>query len=66
MKLCINGQNRDYQEPLSVQQLLQELDLSPQRVIVELNQEILLAANHSATKLQDGDSLELIQFVGGG
>lgn len=66
MILCINGQQRDYAEPLSVSELLTELGLPAERVVVELNRAILTADCHAGTKLQDGDALELIQFVGGG
>lgn len=65
MKLNINGQQRDFAEPMTISQLLQQLELAPERVVIEFNKEILTAEAHS-TLLQDGDTLELIQFVGGG
>lgn len=65
LKLHINGQLRDFTEPLTISQLLQQLDLAPERVVIELNKEILTTEDH-ITKLKNGDSLELIQFVGGG
>lgn len=66
MKLTINGALKEYQEPLTVQQLLQHLQLSPKRVVVELNREILSPEKHINTELKTGDTLELVQFVGGG
>ena len=66
MQLKINGQSRSFAAPLNVAELLAQLQLTPERVVVELNRHILTADNHSATTLQDGDCLELIQFVGGG
>lgn len=65
MKLNINGQQRDFAEPMTISQLLQQLELAPERVVIEFNKEILTAEAHS-TLLQEGDTLELIQFVGGG
>jgi thiamine biosynthesis protein ThiS len=65
MQLIINGQLRDFTSPLTISQLLQQLDLSPKRVVIELNTKILTAEAHTA-QLKDGDTLELIQFVGGG
>jgi thiamine biosynthesis protein ThiS len=65
MQLIINGQLRDFTSPLTISQLLQQLDLSPKRVVIELNTKILTAEAHT-TQLKDGDTLELIQFVGGG
>ena len=66
MQLKINGQNRTFSVALTVAELLCRLQLAPERVVVELNRKILTADHHTATRLQDGDSLELIQFVGGG
>lgn len=65
MQLNVNGQIRKFNETLTISQLLQKLDLSPERVVVELNREILTSAAFS-TLLKDGDAVELIQFVGGG
>ena len=66
MKLTINGKTKEYQETLTVQQLLQQLKLSPERVVVELNRNILSADMHNNTTLQSEDTIELVQFVGGG
>jgi len=66
MLLQINGQNREYPAPLNIVQLLAHLQLATERVVVELNREILTADKLADTQLKDGDTLELIQFVGGG
>ncbi len=66
MKLIINGKTKEYQESLTVQQLLQKLNLSPDRVVVELNRQILSPDIHVKTQLKSGDTVELVQFVGGG
>ena len=66
MDLCVDGHNREFSQPLNVEQLLEHLELKPERVVVELNREILTIDRHADIQLQDGDTLELIQFVGGG
>ena len=66
MYLCVNGQSREFPQPLNVEQLLEQLELKPERVVVELNREILTADKYADIQLKDGDTLELIQFVGGG
>ncbi len=66
MKLTINGKTNDYTEQLTVEQLLQQLNLEPDQVVVELNRNILTPDLHNTSNLSDGDSLELVQFVGGG
>lgn len=50
----------------SVQDLLQYYDLQNRIVVVELNKEIVLKEQYSGSTLSDGDSIEMIHFVGGG
>ena len=38
----------------------------PRRIAVEKNGEIVPKAQYDATVLMDGDSLEVVSFVGGG
>ena len=66
MKLTINGKSKEFPEKLTVQQLLQQLSLSPERVVVELNRHILSPDMHTNTALKAEDTIELVQFVGGG
>jgi len=66
MKLQINGDVRDFPEPLSLQGLIQQLGMKPDRVAVELNSEIVSRENWKSTALSDGDRLEVVHFVGGG
>ncbi|NOQ42782.1 MAG: sulfur carrier protein ThiS [Desulfuromusa sp.] len=66
MKLIINGKVKEYPERLTVQQLLQQLNLSPERVVVELNRNILSPDMHNDTELKAEYAIELVQFVGGG
>lgn len=61
----INGVNIDKAE-LSLMQYLEENSISPQRIAVELNEEILPKSNYAATVLKDGDVVEIVNFVGGG
>lgn len=65
MQLHINGRERDIAAS-DVAALLLELGLDPQRVAVELNRAIVLQANFAQTPLAAGDSIEIVQFVGGG
>ncbi|MDD6060574.1 MAG: sulfur carrier protein ThiS [Ruminococcus sp.] len=45
---------------------LSESDFDIKRVAVELNGEILPKSRYESTVLQDGDSVEIVSFVGGG
>jgi sulfur carrier protein len=46
--------------------LLDELEIRPARVVVELNRAIISREAQESTSLKDGDVLEIVHFVGGG
>jgi len=62
----VNGETRRIPEGTTVAGLLEELRLSPERVVVEVNLTILKRAQHPSTALKDGDQVEIVHFVGGG
>ncbi|SEA13024.1 sulfur carrier protein [Desulfuromusa kysingii] len=66
MDLSINGQIKQYQDKITVEQLLRLSGISPGQVVIELNASILSPDLHNKTVLKHGDTIELIQFVGGG
>ncbi len=66
MNVHINGENYPCASGLTIGQLLTRLNLQQDRVVIELNQKILNAADNINTKLHEADKLEIIQFVGGG
>jgi len=65
MEIIVNGEKKQL-AAMSVCAFLRTLDIDPQRVAVELNQDILPKADYEATFLNDGDCLEIVHFVGGG
>jgi sulfur carrier protein len=64
--LTINGERRQFAKALSVDQLLQRLELRGKRIAVERNGEIVPRSQFEATRLSDGDALEIVVAVGGG
>ncbi len=66
MKLIINGDARDFSEPLSLDALVSQLSMKQDRVAIELNREIVPRDRWPQTSLADGDKLEIVHFVGGG
>jgi sulfur carrier protein len=66
MRLWVNGEQREVAEGTTVSLLLLQLDVEPGPVAVERNREIVPRALHGSTALNDGDELEVVQFVGGG
>jgi len=64
--LRINGQPKQFPAPLSIAELMAELDLAGKRVAVERNGEIVPRGLHGETLLTDGDRIEIVVAVGGG
>jgi sulfur carrier protein len=62
----VNGESRTAASGATVADLLQELDIKPDRVAVELNLEILDKQDFIGRRLRDGDRVEIISFIGGG
>jgi len=66
VSIVLNGEARSVAAGLTVAGLLRELDLEPGMVVVERNREILAREAAGATAVEEGDSFELVHFVGGG
>jgi sulfur carrier protein len=66
MQLFINGEGKQFTAPLSLAQLIEQLGMKGDRVAVELNQRIVSRTQWIDTKLDEGDKLEIVHFVGGG
>jgi thiazole synthase len=62
----VNGQARRVAAGRNIVELLTDLGLNPQLVVVEHNREILERATYAETEVRDGDTFELVHFVGGG
>jgi sulfur carrier protein len=50
----------------TVAEYLADAHYDPKRIAIERNGEIVPKAQYGETVLQDGDSIELVRFVGGG
>jgi len=66
MKLKINGTDAEMQDGVTVSGLLETLQIEPAHVAVEVNLQILKKCNFNDHALRDGDSVEIVNFVGGG
>ena len=64
--VVVNGESRTIPGPATVADLLADLALDPRMVVVELNREIIRRPRVAEVRLKDGDTIELVHFVGGG
>jgi thiamine biosynthesis protein ThiS len=65
MELRVNGEAY-FTERETIRELLGEMDIVPDRVAVEVNLKVIKRAEYEGYKLQEGDSIEVVYFVGGG
>ena len=66
MRVQLNGETKELAEGLSLEELLAQLNLAPERLAVELNREVVRRADWPRVKLSEGDRVEIVHFVGGG
>ena len=66
MQVFVNGDALEIEAGASVQDLVKKLTDDPRGVAIELNREIVPKSKHAETRLDEGDRLEVVQFVGGG
>jgi thiamine biosynthesis protein ThiS len=66
MRLTLNGNISEFQNVTTVADLLQNLQIESLRVAVEVNLAIIKKRNYEKHLLKDGDSVEIVNFVGGG
>jgi len=62
----VNGKEREIDSGHTVRSFLESLDLHPGMVVVEMNRDILARDHYDSVDVSDGDTLELVHFVGGG
>jgi sulfur carrier protein len=66
LAIVVNGEAREVERGSTVVDLLRALGLGEVRVAVEVNRQIVPRARHGARVLEDGDTIEIVHFVGGG
>ena len=66
LSIRVNGAPRQVRAGLTLAALAVELGLEPARVAVERNLEIVPRSTLGDVRIEDGDALEIVTFVGGG
>lgn len=66
MKIVLNGEPKELPGSLTVQDLLDSLQIPAGRVACEVNLQIVRRAYYASKVLQEGDEVEIIQAIGGG
>jgi sulfur carrier protein len=67
IRIRVNGKEMELPEEVrTVSGLLEHLGVEKRIVVVERNRQILEREEHDSTPLAEGDSIEIVHFVGGG
>jgi thiamine biosynthesis protein ThiS len=66
MTIRLNGDPHETEGPLSVSALLEQLEIDARRVAVELNMAVVKKAAYDSSVINEGDEVEIVNFVGGG
>ena len=66
MTITLNGDVFELDAPMLVTQLLDYLKIDARRVAVEHNLTVLKRAAFDSTMVNEGDQIEIVNFVGGG
>ena len=66
MTILLNGDRHELASPMSVAELLTELDIDARRVAVEHNLIVVKRNAYADTVVREGDAVEIVNFVGGG
>lgn len=64
--VTLNGEEAHVPAPASLETLLEHLGLDPRAVAIEHNREIVRRARLAETPVAEGDTIEVVHFVGGG
>nr|WP_297457806.1 sulfur carrier protein ThiS [uncultured Halomonas sp.] len=66
MQIQLNGDARAFENEPTINELIASLGLAGRRIAVEVNEEIVPRSQHDATRLADGDRVEIVHAIGGG
>ena len=66
LQMTLNGEAHELASPVTVADLLVQLDIDSRRVAVEHNLIVLKRDTFATTLVREGDTVEIVNFVGGG
>ena len=62
----MNGESREVRDRSTLDDLVRELSLTPARIAIELNHQVVRRDKWAQTTLAEADRIEIVHFVGGG
>ena len=66
ISITVNGEPVNIDSEMSVEQLLDTVDVPPNYLAVEVNADVVPREDYARTTVRDGDQVEVVTLVGGG
>ena len=66
MKIAVNGEEREFNEGITLSEVLKELSLEGKVMAAAINMDIVKQDSWDTYLVKNNDKLELLDFVGGG
>ena len=66
IKIRVNGKKYSIYQNMKVSNLIEKLDIPLNKVAIELNEKIIDKKKLKTITLHNKDSIEIVQFIGGG
>lgn len=62
----VNGREFEWQEGLTVEQMLDKKRYTYPKIIVKINEKLILKEQYASTVIYDGDDVKVIHLLAGG
>jgi len=66
IRITVNGEAVEIESPMTVDQLLETVDVPPNYLAVEVNADVVPREQYTEVTVADGDAVEVVTLVGGG
>ncbi len=66
MQIKVNGKIYNFNDNITLENIINQLNISHQNIIAEVNGQVVLKEKFNKTVIEDNSVIELIKFVGGG
>ena len=66
MQIEVNGAHREIASNATVSDLIRELELTDQRIAIEINEELVPRSTFTDHLLNENDRVEIVHAIGGG
>jgi sulfur carrier protein len=66
IEISVNGEWVSIDEPMTVEQVLETVEVPPNYLAVEVNGEVVPREDYVSHRIEAGDKIELVTLVGGG